>query len=92
MQVSARFCEKNKLAVDIPEITNNIVSIVLWADAEQLNIIWKTMNWYMKPLAMSANWDVTPLWQQDTQGTTGKPKISVLLASIMECELLLLYQ
>ena len=92
MQVSARFCEKNKLAVDIPEITNNIVSIVLWADAEQLNIIWKTMNWYMKPLAMLANWDVTPSWQQDTQGTTGQPKISVLLASIMECELLLLYQ
>ena len=92
MQVSARFCEKNKLAVDIPEITINIVSIMLWADAEQLNIIWKTMNWYMKPLAMSANWDVTPLWQQDTQGTTGELKISVLLASIMECELLLLYQ
>lgn len=92
MQVSARFCEKNKLAVDIPEITINIVSIMLWADAEQLNIIWKTMNWYMKPLAMSANWDVTPLWQQDTQGTTGQPKISVLLASIMECELLLLCQ
>ena len=92
MQVSARFCEKNKLAVDIPEITNNIVSIMLWADAEQLNIIWKTMNWYMKPLAMSANWDVTPLWQQDTQGTTGELKISVLLASIMEGELLLLYQ
>ena len=92
MQVSARFCEKNKLAVDIPEITINIVSIMLWADAEQLNIIWKTMNWYMKPLAMLANWDVTPLWQQGTQGTTGKPKISVLLASIMECELLLLYQ
>ena len=92
MQVSARFCEKNKLAVDIPEITNNIVSIMLWTDAEQLNIIWKTMNWYMKSLAMSANWDVTPLWQQDTQGTTGELKISVLLASIMECELLLLYQ
>lgn len=92
MQVSARFCEKNKLAVDIPEITINIVSIMLWADAEQLNIIWKTMNWYMKPLAMLANWDVTPSWQQDTQGTTGELKISVLLASIMECELLLLYQ
>ena len=92
MQVSARFCEKNKLAVDIPEITINIVSIMLWADAEQLNIIWKTMNWYMKPLAMSANWDVTPSWQQDTQGTTGEPKISVLLSSIMDCELLLLYQ
>ena len=92
MQVSARFCEKNKLAVDIPEITNNIVSIMLWADAEQLNIIWKTMNWYMKPLAMSANWHVTPLWQQDTQGTTGELKISVLLSSVMECELLLLYQ
>ena len=27
---------------------------MLWADAEQLNIIWTTMNWYMKPLAMSA--------------------------------------
>ena len=92
MQVSARFCEKNKLAVDIPEITINIVSIMLWADAEQLNIIWKTMNWYMKPLAMLANWDVTPSWQQDTQGTTGQPKISVLLASIMECELLLFCQ